>query len=102
MEKKQLLLQEPQGDRVGTSQRLAHTGYHVLGIARTKPEETFLATDGFFSAGKGDGERVDDGYKGKGVTTHLFIALLLRRLSPSTALCHCFSTHSLFLMHLFF
>jgi hypothetical protein len=27
----------------------------------------------FFSGGKGDGEAVDYGYKGKGVTTHLLV-----------------------------
>ena len=30
-----------------------------------------LSIDGFFSAGKGGGENVEYGYKGKGVTTHL-------------------------------
>ncbi len=30
-----------------------------------------LAADGFFSAGKGGGEDVEYGYKGKGVTTHV-------------------------------
>jgi hypothetical protein len=30
---------------------------------------TRLAIDGFFSSGKGGGEKVDHGYKGKGVTT---------------------------------
>jgi len=34
---------------------------------------TRLAIDGFFSAGKGGGEKVDHGYKGKGVTTHLLV-----------------------------
>jgi hypothetical protein len=34
---------------------------------------TRLAVDGFFSAGKGGGEKVDHGYKGKGVTTHLLV-----------------------------
>jgi transposase len=34
---------------------------------------TRLAVDGFFSAGKGGGEKVDYGYKGKGVTTHLLV-----------------------------
>jgi len=32
-----------------------------------------LAIDGFFSPGKGGGEKVDHGYKGKGVTTHLLV-----------------------------
>ncbi|MBS4168366.1 hypothetical protein [Parachlamydia sp. AcF125] len=32
-----------------------------------------LAADGLFSAGKGGGELVDYGYKGKGVTTHLLV-----------------------------
>jgi len=32
-----------------------------------------LAIDGFFSAGKGGGERVDYGYKGKGVLSHLLV-----------------------------
>lgn len=32
-----------------------------------------LAVDGFFSGGKGGGELVDYGYKGKGVTTHLLV-----------------------------
>jgi len=32
-----------------------------------------LAVDGFFSPGKGGGELVDYGYKGKGVTTHLLV-----------------------------
>ncbi len=30
-----------------------------------------MAADGFFSAGKGGGQLIDYGYKGKGVTTHL-------------------------------
>jgi transposase len=30
-----------------------------------------LAADGFFSAGKGGGENVEYGYKGKGVTSHV-------------------------------
>ena len=34
---------------------------------------TRLAIDGFFSPGKGGGEKVDHGYKGKGVTTHLLV-----------------------------
>jgi transposase len=34
---------------------------------------TRLAVDGFFSAGKGGGEEVDHGYKGKGVTSHLIV-----------------------------
>lgn len=34
---------------------------------------TRLVVDGFFSAGKGGGEKVDHGYKGKGVTTHLLV-----------------------------
>jgi transposase len=34
---------------------------------------TRLAVDGFFSAGKGGGEKVDHGYKGKGVTTHILV-----------------------------
>ena len=34
---------------------------------------TRLAIDGFFSSGKGGGEKVDHGYKGKGVTTHLLV-----------------------------
>ncbi len=34
---------------------------------------TRLAVDGFFSAGKGGGEKVDHGYKGKGVTSHLLV-----------------------------
>lgn len=32
-----------------------------------------LAADGFFSAGKGGGEGVAYGYKGKGVTSHLLV-----------------------------
>lgn len=32
-----------------------------------------LAVDGFFSPGKGGGERVDHGYKGKGMTSHLLV-----------------------------
>ena len=32
-----------------------------------------LAADGFFSAGKGGGEGVSYGYKGKGVTSHLLV-----------------------------
>ena len=32
-----------------------------------------LAADSFFFAGKGGGELVDYGYKGKGVTTHLLV-----------------------------
>ena len=34
---------------------------------------TRLAIDGFFSPGKGGGEKVDYGYKGKGMTTHLLV-----------------------------
>ena len=34
---------------------------------------TRLAVDGFFSTGKGGGEGVDYGYKGKGVTSHLIV-----------------------------
>jgi len=34
---------------------------------------TRLAIDGFFSSGKGGGEKVDYGYKGKGLTTHLLV-----------------------------
>jgi hypothetical protein len=30
-----------------------------------------LAVDGFFSAGKGGGEEIEYGYKGKGVTSHV-------------------------------
>lgn len=32
-----------------------------------------LSADGFFSGGRGGGEQVDYGYKGKGVTTHLLV-----------------------------
>ncbi len=34
---------------------------------------TRLAVDGFFSSGKGGGEKVDYGYKGKGMTSHLLV-----------------------------
>jgi transposase len=34
---------------------------------------TRLAVDGFFSAGKGGGEEVNHGYKGKGMTSHLIV-----------------------------
>lgn len=37
---------------------------HLLNFER-------LSVNGFFSGGKGGGEMVDYGYKGKGVTTHL-------------------------------
>ena len=32
-----------------------------------------LSVDGFFSAGKGGGEEIEYGYKGKGTTTHLLV-----------------------------
>jgi hypothetical protein len=32
-----------------------------------------LSVDGFFSAGKGGGEEIAYGYKGKGTTTHLLV-----------------------------
>jgi len=32
-----------------------------------------LAGDGFFSRGKGGGEEIEYGFKGKGTTTHLLV-----------------------------
>ncbi len=48
---------------------------------------TRLAIDGFFSAGKGGGEKVDHGYKGKGVTTHLLVDGLGQPLGPQVRGC---------------
>jgi transposase len=45
---------------------------------------TQLVVDGFFSAEKGGGEKVDYGYKGKGVTTHLLIDGLGQPLSVTS------------------
>lgn len=42
-------------------------------VAAKAIDLTRLAVDGFFSAGKGGGEKVDYGYKGKGVTSHLIV-----------------------------
>jgi hypothetical protein len=38
-----------------------------------------LSADGFFSGGRGGREQVDYGYKGKGVTTHEPILILLTK-----------------------
>jgi len=46
---------------------------------------TRLAIDGFFSAGKGGGEKVDHGYKGKGVTTHLLVDGLGQPLATTSS-----------------
>ena len=42
-----------------------------IGVVGKAIDLSRLSIDGFFSAGKGGGENVEYGYKGKGVTTHL-------------------------------
>ena len=46
---------------------------------------TRLAIDGFFSSEKGGGEKVDHGYKGKGITTHLLVDGLGQPLATTSS-----------------
>jgi len=56
--------------RDGTFEKILEALQEVGVIAKAIDLER-CAIDGFFSPGKGGGENVDHGYKGKGVTTHL-------------------------------
>ncbi len=47
------------------------TALQEIGVIGKIIDLSRLSVDGFFSAGKGGGESVEYGYKGKGVTTHL-------------------------------
>jgi transposase len=44
-----------------------------IGVTVKAIDLSRISVDGFFSAGKGGGEEVDHGYKGKGVTTHTLV-----------------------------
>lgn len=48
-------------------------GLHDMAHIAKKIDLERLSVDGFFSAGKGGGEEITYGYKGKGSTTHLLI-----------------------------
>ena len=56
----------------GTLERVL-TALQEISIEWKLIDLTRLAVDGFFSSGKGGGEKVDYGYKGKGVTNHLLV-----------------------------